>query len=478
MDVLLLLGSVCSLVALCFTVSMVEVGSMAARSPRWGKVLSAATLHEVRSRGLLTPPLSLSDHLALESFFRCRQVISAPDADQRLFRMLKAVTDAADEELGELETSREKALRSSLGRQVYCAELLRRIPSHRLAACGWRACALCNSFIMAISGLRWFLPLFLRKMRRIGEPCLSVATFAGVWLGLLWWGLMRNSGLADSSDWLGIVGIVITLGVTIGLMVAIGRQVLTMWDVLRGPSHSSISKGVLISAFGIILTAVAAWLFPAVLSEWPRVAFDMLRSWLDEIGLKILVGGLLYLIALGWVIFNAIRWARKSSLTITGRVGMMTGAAFFAVYFVLIILFLTGASSKLVSVTLWVAAAVLLVGCASFCVAKLIEVVVMYCNLRARNVVVPRKGFRCWILVVWLGVVFGGDAIVFLLRRLSFGMGENHLFTGSGVLLALLVLMVMVAAFPVGFVVVCMYVCRIRRVYRETFASPAPPRAD
>ena len=100
MDVLLLLGSVCSLVALCFTVSMVEVGSMAARSPRWGKVLSAATLHEVRSRGLLTPPLSLSDHLALESFFRCRQVISAPDADQRLFRMLKAVTDAADEELG------------------------------------------------------------------------------------------------------------------------------------------------------------------------------------------------------------------------------------------------------------------------------------------------------------------------------------------------------------------------------------------
>ena len=146
MDVLLLLGSVCSLVALCFTVLMVAVGSMAARSPRWGKVLSAATLHEVRSRGLLTPPLSLSDHLALESFFRCKQAISAPDADQRLFQMLKAVTGATDEKLGELEASREEALRSSLGRQVCCAEWLRQVPGHRLAACGWRACAIHSSW--------------------------------------------------------------------------------------------------------------------------------------------------------------------------------------------------------------------------------------------------------------------------------------------------------------------------------------------
>lgn len=131
----------------------------------------------------------------------------------------------------------------------------------------------------------------------------------------------------------------------------------------------------------------------------------------------------------------------------------------------------------LISAVLWVNAAVLLAGCISICVANLIDILVMYCNLHARNVAVPRKGFRWWMLVVWFGVVFGGGAMLSLLWRLSFEMGENYLLVGLEVFLVLLVLTAMVAALPAGFVVAWLYGRRVRRVYRETFASSVPPRA-
>ena len=478
MDVLLLLGSVCGFVALWFAVSMVVLGSMAARSPQWHKMLYVAALHEVQRRRLITPPLSQSDYLAYQKFVERGQVDSDPDADRRIRQMLKTLTEATGEELGKLETSRKKTLRSSLGRQICFARWVRRISNHRLAACGWRVCAMYNSVIMGVSGLRWFLPLFLKKMRRIGEPYLSDATFSGVWLGLLCWSLLRSSGLVDSNDWLGFVGGVITLGVTIGLMVAIVRQLCAMLDALRGPNRSGKSKIVFMSGVGfIILITSTVWLSPEILSDWPRVAFDMLWVWLDENGLSTLVGGLFFLIALGWMIRGAIRSARKPALMIGSRIEMVASAAFLIVCCVLVVMFLTGASSMLISAVLWVNAAVLLAGCISICVANLIDILVMYCNLHARNVAVPRKGFRWWMLVVWFGVVFGGGAMLSLLWRLSFEMGENYLLVGLEVFLVLLVLTAMVAALPAGFVVAWLYGRRVRRVYRETFASSVPPRA-
>ena len=139
MDVLLLLGSVCGFVALWFAVSMVVLGSMAARSPQWHKMLYVAALHEVQRRRLITPPLSQSDHLAYQKFVERGQVDSDPDADRRIRQMLKTLTEATGEELGKLEISRKKTLRSSLGRQICFARWMRRITKHRLAPCGWQS---------------------------------------------------------------------------------------------------------------------------------------------------------------------------------------------------------------------------------------------------------------------------------------------------------------------------------------------------
>lgn len=260
MPVLLWIGFASCIISAVFLLFVIAFGLVAAVDPKWDHVQQEAANDEAARRGLVGVKLTSKDLEARKTLLEAASPSPLdPTADQRLVSALRALTKATDDEVEALVEKRGEVLTKAVERQ---RRTVRRITlSNKWAANVWLISTIGNRACAGLAGLKWLLPLFFRRMRKIAEPYLATSTLAGVWVGLLWWGFTQfNDGQSDV-EWLNVVGIVVTLSSVGGLLASIIVQIHRLLVVVHGPIKTWSFRGVLTAIILLTLVSSAISLF-------------------------------------------------------------------------------------------------------------------------------------------------------------------------------------------------------------------------
>ncbi|MFK0074373.1 hypothetical protein [Arthrobacter woluwensis] len=384
---------------------------------------------------------------------------------------LESVTDATSEDFEGLRRLQDLHLQRALNRQ---AAITQKFTNARIAAKVWNTMYILNSTIIVGVGLRWFFPLFFSRTRRIGEKYLSTATFLGVWAGLLWWAWTHFDNASTQTDWLCLVGVVITLSTVLGLVVAIGRQLTTLLITLRGPRTAWTRKGIIVGAVTLILfSSLLGALYTGAYTRWSLAVTRWALDQIDRLNLGATIGAIFMIGFLVYIIRNGIQWTRLKVLRFEDRVSFGAATALFAVVAYFILIFLVKAPSGFYTAGLWAFGIIIFSSGLVFITVQLVETVRDFRFLQESGTRIPRRGFRWWLLLAWFGLFIGGFITSFtvnpaLRSALEPALTIFELAAVLGTLLASLM-------FIPGLIVTVLYIRRIRAARRLAGAQIITP---
>ncbi|WP_144628800.1 hypothetical protein [Arthrobacter woluwensis] len=471
MDLLLILGSACAIIAFAFTVWMLFIGSMTARPPEWEVSFQCLAALEARERGLLQRPRSESDEHALQDLVGTRWATSDTETHEIKHQALESVTDATSEDFEGLRRLQDLHLQRALNRQT---AITQKFTNVRIAAKVWNAVYILNSTIIVGVGLRWFFPLFFSRTRRIGEKYLSTATFLGVWAGLLWWAWTHFDNASTQTDWLSLVGVVITLSTVLGLVAAIGRQLTTLLTTLRGPRTAWTRKGIIVGAMLLILfSSLFGALYTGAYTRWSLAVTRWALDQIDRLNLGATIGAILMIGFLAYIIRNGIQWTRLKVLRFEDRISFGAATALFAVVAYFILIFLVKAPSGFYTAGLWVFGMLIFASALIFITVQSVETFRDLRFLRESGMRIPRRGFRWWLLLTWFGLFIGGFITSFAFNPTLRSAFEPALTIFE--LAAVLGTLLASVMFIPGLIVTLLYIRRIRAVRRRSSAVPVTP---
>lgn len=468
MDILLWIGWSLALIITVFTVWMLTAGALAARSPSWDSALYAAARNELIERGFQRAKFSDADDRFIKEFLGREPNVVDPSMDVRLIDAIGKLTDATGRDFERLNQIRERTLNEALSRQH---AIVARISTPWLVIKLWKMRKGISTVQVGALGLRWFIPLYVSRTRKIGERYLTTATLIGVWLGLLYWGFSQLDRQETPVDGLTIVGIVVTLSSSIGLVATAGRQMYAVAVVWWGPRSSWTLKG-LLTAFSAA-TVVSTFLFLTMtgrLQIFAVATSAWLASQTNMSGRPELVGGAMMLVLVAYMIYNGISGAFARHLTMTARVSRASGALFLSAFAAAIVMFILDVSEPFSSPTIYALVAAVLVAVLSSTAASVVEWANEYRSLRQARIHIPRRGFRWWALYSWVAGLLAVSIPTFFMQELTL-LSSMSLFGQTMTVTVLVINLSLALTFWPGVVVTALYFRRVSKFARATARS-------
>lgn len=460
MDVLLWLGWFFAIVVTVFTIWMLTAGAVCARSPSWDARMYAAGVDELHARGFQTPVRTTAESQTIIEVLGSEPLAVDPATDSRLIDAIRALTDATENDIARLSQIRAELLGGAVAKQHAAVE---RVATPWLFAKVWNLRRGLSSCYSAAVGLRWFVPLFAARTRRIGEKCLSTAALLGIWAGLLFWGFAQLYGRGTSGSWLAIVSVIITLAGASGLVVAVGRQMYAVAAAWWGLPSQWTRKGVLSgTVIGLVVLSIFVLAGTGTLQRASAAGGRWLVNKVEEFSSTDTAGAILMVALLLFLIRRSVRSARTTHLQASERVAYGFAGLFLASLTVLLLAFIFQAPRPLVTASVYASGAVAVGLVAYQTVIFMIHWQRDLRFLKHKGVYVPRRGFRPWALVGWLTVLVAVMVASSFTQMLGPSWQTSLIGQGTGILLMVLSVVTTLTFLP-GVVVTGLYIWKVKR---------------
>lgn len=408
MDVLLWIGWFCTLVVLFFMVVISLFGSLALKAPNWDLEFLALAYHDWTRRRLDDRKLSTSEELHLRRYIGQKQVAEEPDLEERA-RIVRTITvligaDDHDALQAQLDTRSEELLMTALTDVFKSVE---NISNLNVASRVWVLRRRAALSVVLWHGLKWFLPRCFRQVARVIERYMAAATILGIAGGLLVWGFSRDLGESKEGGiaWVNFVGVVVTVGTVVALVLAVGRQFWQVAVAAIGPARTWTKKGILSATllFGfaagmITLVRTGAW------EQWQRDAGKFLTEVLTDTHVGDWVGKILLVAVIIFMIYRALRWARAKSIKVSDRITAVGVAIAFTTTGALLILFIFDAPKEVALPMLYATGHVIAFLGLLNAIFSVVGWIGKYTALRQSGIEIRRGWFRWWILWTWFSI--------------------------------------------------------------------------
>lgn len=468
MDVLLWIGWLCTLVVLFFMVAIGLFGSLALKAPSWDLEFLALAHYDWTRRGLTSRTHSTSEELHMQRYIGRKDVPEEPDLDERarIVRTIAVLIGADDHNAlqAKLDTQSHELLMTAL---VGVFKSVENVPSLNVASRVWLFRRWAALSVVLWHGLRWFLPRCFKQVARVIERYMAVATILGITGGLLVWGFSRdlNESKEGGIAWVNFVGVVVTVGTVVALVLAVGRQFWFVAVAVIGPVRAWTKKGIMTAA---LLFGLAAGMITLVRTgvweQWQRDASRFLTEILTDTPAGDWVGKILFVAVIMFMIYRALQWARARHIKVSDRITAAGVAIAFASMGVLLILFIFDAPREVALPVLYATAhlfAFFGLLNAIFSVAGWIR---KYRALRRSGIEIRRGWFRWWILWTWTGVAIALFAFASIPPLAYAGLSATPYYAPFTIVTMLATLVFLLSFWPGVFTVV-RFVIRVHNTY-------------
>ncbi len=350
MDALLWVGWLCTLVVLFFMILIGLFGSLALKSPRWDVEFLALAQQDWKRRGLTDRNHSMSEEVSMQRSIGQKEVDEEPDLELRsgTISTIAVLVGADDRDAlrADLDERSDALLLAALSgvfnsvRNISNLNVASRIwVARRWVALSWVLCR----------GLVWFLPRCFRQVARVIERYMAVATILGITGGLLLWGFSNDMSKSSEGGigWVNFVGIVVTVGTVVGLVLAVGQQFRLVVASVVGPARTWSKKGVMTA---VLVLGFAAGMFTVVRTDawtqWQLEASRLVTESLTDTPVGDWVGKILLVAIIVLGVSRAVRWARVRRLKGADRISSLGAAVVLALLGVLAVFFIVDAPPR------------------------------------------------------------------------------------------------------------------------------------
>jgi hypothetical protein len=468
MDFLLWTGWVCSLVVVFFMVLIGVFGSLAMKSPNWDAEFLALAHRELRRRGLTTRQRSISETLSWQRFVGLTQVRPEPDMALRegtldTVAVLVGANDHA-EVRGYLDRRSDTLMRAAL---ADVSNSVQKIDNLSIASRVWAVRRWAALFVVLGKGLVWFLPRCFRRVAKVIERYMAAATILGIVGGLLYWGFASdvNESSEGGVGWVNFVGIVVTVGTVVALVLAVGQQFRLVAIAVAGPANTWTRKGKLTAV--IVLAFMVGMLALVKSGAWTQWQLEVSRFSTDSLSNTPAgewVGKILFVAIIVVAVYRALLWARARWVKVGDRISALVGATVFTLLGLLFLLFTFGAPKEVTLPVIYVFAAALLFFGVLDVVFGIAGWITKYRTLRAAGIEVPRGWFRWWILWTWSGIAFVLSALASVPPASYAALSTSLFYLPLSVGATMLTLALMLSFWPGVFTVV-RFVLRVNSTF-------------
>ncbi|PPF65024.1 hypothetical protein C5E11_02905 [Clavibacter michiganensis] len=470
MDVLLWTGWACSLVVVFFMVLIGVFGSVAMKSPSWDAEFWSLAHRELRRRGLTTRQLSISETQSWQRFAGQTQVAPEPD-----MRFRDGVLDTVAVLVGAGDHAKVRAYldgRSDILMRAALTDVsssVQKIANLNIASRVWVVRRWVALFVVLGQGLVWFLPRCLRRVAKVIERYMAAATILGIVGGLLYWGFVDDAKEPSEGGvgWVNFVGIVVTVGTVVALVLAVGQQFLLVAVAVAGPVRAWTRKGIMTAAiFLVFAIGMLVLLKSGAWTRWQLDANRFLIDLLDDTPAGDWLGKILLTAIIAFAVYRALGWARARWVKVGDRVSAIAGATVFTLFGVVLLLFVLGAPNEVV-------VPVMYVFLSSFVIFGLLDVVFSiaewtrkYRVLRASGIEVRRGWFRWRILWAWSGTAIVLPALASIPPLSYLAMSGSPLYVPFSLGLVGVTLALFISFLP-GVVTVVRFVLRVHNTFAQ-----------
>ena len=468
MDALLWIGWFCTLVVLFFMVAVGLFGSLAVKAPSWDLEFLALAYHDWTRRGLIGRTHSTSEELHMRRYIGKKQVPEEPDHEERerIVRTIAVLIGVDDHDAlqVQLDTRSQDLLMKALTGVFKSVE---NVSNLGMASRVWVLRRWAALSVVLWHGLKWFLPRCFKQVARVIERYMAAATILGIAGGLLVWGLSRD--LSEPREggiaWVNFVGIVVTVGTVIALVLAVGRQFWLVTVAVIGPMHTWTKKGITSAAllFGftagmITLVRTGAW------EQWQRDTTKFLAELLTDTPAGDWVGKTLLIAVIVFMIYRALRWARARHVKVSDRITAVGAAIALILMGVLLILFIFNAPRGVVLPVLYATGYVIAFLGLLNAIFSVVEWIGKYRTLRQAGIETRRGWFRWWILWTWSSVAIALSALASI-PPLAYAALNDTPFYLLFTAVSMLATLVLFLSFWPGVFTVARFVFRVHNTY-------------
>ncbi|MDQ0649510.1 hypothetical protein QFZ53_003706 [Microbacterium natoriense] len=468
MDVLLWIGWFCTVVVLFFMVAVGLFGSLALKAPSWDLEFLALAYHDWTRRGLTDRKHSMSEELHMQRYIGHKQVAEEPDLEERgrIVRTIAVLIGSNDHDAlqAQLDTRSHELLMTALTSVFRSVE---NISNLNVASRVWVLRRWAALSVVLWHGLKWFLPRCFRQVARVIERYMAAATILGIAGGLLVWGFSRD--LSESKEggiaWVNFVGVVVTVGTVVALVLAVGRQFWQVAVAVIGPVHTWTRKGIMSAAllFGftagmITLVRTGAW------EQWQRDASKFLTELLMDTPAGDWVGKILFIAVIMFMIYRSFQWARAKRIKVSDRITAVGAAIFFTSMGVLLILFIFDAPREVVLPVLYATGHVIAFFGLLNAIFSVAGWIGKYRALRRAGIEIRRGWFRWWILWTWISVAIALSALASIPPLAYAALNDTPYYLPFTAVTMLATLALFLSFWPGAFTVV-RFVIRVHNTY-------------
>lgn len=375
----------------------------------------------------------------------------------------------------ELGVLRSRLQSSAIDQQV---QIVAGVRSIHVASYLWVASVWLNKARFTLTGFLW---LFLRALpflkRRLQKHNATLAII-GIVAGLLWAGIQRTTMPEGSRfDWPGVIGSVSIICAISGMVIAVLALYKAVLVTMFGAPRRWTPRGLV--AGGVILLYICGVLglsWFGVLADWQRHLFGWAESVHMADGVNRWVGGLALFLAIGYGLRNAYRWLRAPGMTLSSRLWILTVSPFLLVIFVLLVPFVLDIPYANVSWILNVGWLSVLFGTIAVIVGC-VEWVQKYRMVKHLGLLIPRKAFRWWALLTWIGAGLVFNSALLLLLSTNHHPEHSSLYSAGLSILSVLIGVWKLTFLP-GVLIAALYARRIGKVYETMRFQLAPPHPN
>ena len=441
-----------------FTIGMFVIGLSVARDPNWDVAMYCAAIGELDSRGYFDRKLSTSEDNLIGKIVGAEPSEPDPDVSERQMSATIVLTGASDVDLHKLYEIRSEALESALEKQL---ALVSNLTNLKLFYIAWSWRRNLSLFSVSLRSLTWFAPKFLSKFRAVGERYLTTSTLVGFVCGILYWGFTQMGNPDSRVDWLAVVGVVVTLACSVGLAATVTKQigeiVVNWWGHPRTWNAKRVAVG---TSTAITCFAFLILVWTGELQRYSAIAIRWILAWVDlNIDPKT-IGASLILLLMGYGIWNCIQRVRATRIRTAERVNAAILAFIMLTLAFVAAVWLFRFPESLIPIATWSLLLTTLLLGAVTSIDYIAQFIRDYRYVLRESVVVPRKGFRVWILFTWVGCL----AFVLTVPRFFIqqnGDGMVNAFALSVNLIAMVATLLVALTFLPGAIVTGLWARRI-----------------
>lgn len=470
MDVLLWVGWACTLVVAFFVCLIGLFGSLAMKSPLWDYEFQALAQIEWERRDLTGRNLSTSEILHMQRMTGLKETPGEPDDEfqTRALDTVQVLTGLEDRTALEefLNKNREELLLSAL---TAVFRSVQNIANLNLASRVWAARRWMGLLFVIYRGLIWFLPLCFNRIGRVIERYMMIATILGITGGLLYWGF--GDGLRNPSGggivWVNFVGVVVTIGTVIALILAVGQQFLKVVSAVSGPIRTWTKQRTIGMTFVLVVTISMLTLLQTGL--WESWQIDLSRFITEQLS-QTPVGDWIakYLLFAGiiWLIQRGLSRARVRWLKIGDRITAL-GAAIALIFVGFVFaLFAFDAPREVAQPAIFASGLALAALGAISAVVMVVEWIGKYRTLRSAGIEVRQGWFRWWALWAWSGSSVAVYIVSSMLQLRYAALVNSPVYVFVTLTSSLLVLILSIL-FWTGVVAVIRFALRVNKAHEQ-----------